>query len=157
MERTTPESYHYPVSHRKPSRLRAFLLLCLLAIGPLQAQVVFACGMMDTVIHDTCCCDDGHAEEGCLNSACDSTPESRQLPCCERSVTINVDQEVQQKSPLLKPPDRPSDIDPPAALVSSADTFSFPVRPATSRHDQARTADVLSESDTYLLTRRLRI
>lgn len=141
---------------RKPSFLRTFLLLCLLAIGPLQAQVAFACAMMDTVVHDDCCCDDHGAETDCLRAECGSPPDAEQAPCCDLSVEIGVDQETRQHTPSFKPLDQRLDVDPPPALVAILDIF--PASQASAPAEHSFDQDVLrTGSDTWLVTRRLRI
>jgi hypothetical protein len=132
------------------------LLLLVLAVGPLQAQTVFACAMMDTVMHDECCCDDHKTDDDCAVSKCDSL-ESSEVPCCERSVEVSVDQEAGQHAPLVKPPDIRSDVDPPPGLVTSFDAL-FPPQPFLAPRDfHFPTVAAQSGSDTYLVTQRLRI
>lgn len=149
------------MSARKPSSLQAFLMLCLLAVGPLQAQVAYACAMMDTVVHDECCC----AEHGdqpaigndCRNTACGSPPEAAQAPCCKVTVQVSVDQDARQHTPSVKPPDQRLDVDPPPALVASFAAL-FPAAPPPA--PQSVSLDRLATpagSDTYLVTLRLRI
>lgn len=145
------------VRPRKPSSLRSFLLLCLLAIGPLQAQVAYACAMMDTVVHDDCCCDDPLGEADRLPTQRGTTTDGERTPCCELSVEITVDQETRQHTPIFKPPDRRLDLDLPPALVATLDRPPLsPGRPASYAHFlDHRTAD--AGSDIWLITRRLRI
>jgi hypothetical protein len=140
---------------RNPSFLRALLLL-ILAIGPLQAQSVFACAMMDTVVDD-CCCDDHKSDDYCKDSACGSTLQSGDDPCCERSIEVHIDAEAAQNTSLVKLTDVRSDADPPQILVSSIDALS--PSPPNLIHGNYRYLPVAGQSgsDTYLVTQRLRI
>jgi len=69
----------------------------MLIVAPLNAQVAFACSMMDSTFHHECCCE--------VHDAC-SGPDSREAlekerdPCCERSVEIGVAHDAQD---VLKP------------------------------------------------------
>lgn len=142
---------------RKSSSLRSLLLLCLLAIGPLQAQVAYACAMMDTVFHDDCCCGDSLDQTDLLPAEQATTADGERIPCCEVSVEITVDQETRQHTPTFKPPDQQPDLDLPPALVAIFDRAPLSLfRVASYAHFlEYRTAD--AGSDTWLLTRRLRI
>lgn len=144
------------MNHRDPLYLRALLLL-LLAVGPLQAQTIYACAMMDMVVHDRCCCEAAKFEDDRANPDCNATLESSEKPCCERSVEVSVDQEAGQDTLTVKPAEVRSDVDPPQALVSSFDAL-FPPRPFPTRGVADRLPGTgQSGSDTYLLTQRLRI
>jgi hypothetical protein len=128
--------------------------MLVLALGPLQAQSVFACAMMDTVVYDDCCCDDH-----CATSNCESTLESGDAPCCERAIELGIDDEAGQKTPLVKSTDeRRSGLDPPQVLISSVDA-PFPSPPRLFHgvfHRLSNTAGQTG-SETYLVTQRLRI
>jgi hypothetical protein len=131
------------------------LLLLLLAIGPLQAQAVFACAMMDTVVQDECCCEHHEVAEGCADHYCDSTSGSAQ-PCCERSVELGVDEDAADAA-TVKPTEVRSDADPPPALLSvpEAITDSIPSA-APGAYSRCPPSDE-SGSDLWLVTQRLRI
>lgn len=140
--------------YRPPSFVRALLLL-FLVIGPLQAQTIFACAMMDTVVYDQCCCEDHERAETCTNPECDPALDSP-TPCCEQSVEIGVDADSGRDA-TIKQAELRFDADPPPALLSSLERFlaphallgpdTFPRLPAAGQ----------SGSDTWLVTRRLRI
>lgn len=142
---------------RVPSSLRTFLLLWLLAIGPLQAQVAYACAMMDTVVHDDCCCDDPLGEADSLPAERGTAADGERTRCCEVSVEIAVDQETRQQAPTFKPPDQRLYLDLPPALVAIFERPPLsPCRAASYAHFLIHgTADAGSE--TWLVTRRLRI
>jgi hypothetical protein len=139
------------MNRRNPAFLRALLLL-LLAVGPLQAQSVFACVLMDTVVHDDCCCDDH-----CATSNCESTLESGDAPCCERAIEVGIDHEAGQKTPLVKSTEVRSGLDPPQVLISSFDA-PFPPHPRLI-HGVSHYLPTAGQtgSETYLVTQRLRI
>lgn len=145
------------VKHRRPSSVRTLLLLCLLVIGPLQAQIAFACEVMDTVVHGDCCCYDPKVDTDCLRAECGPPADAEQVPCCEVSVDINLDQEARQHTPAFKPPDQRLDVDPPPALITTFDEQFLPARPAAPRARLFDRALLQTGSDTFLVTRRLRI
>lgn len=131
-------------------------MLCLLAVGPLQVQAAYACALMDTVVHDDCCCD-GAATEADRVPAEPGTPaKADQAPCCEVSVNITIDREAQQHTPVLKPPEPNSDLDPAPAAIGIFYALLLPSQqPASHTYFHRRLPDV--GSDTWLVTRRLRI
>ncbi len=139
-----------------PSYLRPLLLLVLI-IGPLQAQTVFACAMMDTVMHNACCCDDHKVDEDCVDSGCDAMLESSEGPCCERSVEVSVDEDTRQSTPIVKSVEVRSDVDPPPAIVVSLDVIATPQLIAVRGVFKPLPIPGQSGSDTYLITQRLRI
>jgi len=148
--------YGYTMDRGNPTFLRALLLL-LLAIGPLQAQSVFACAMMDTVVHDGCCCEGHETDDYCTNSNCESTLESGDFPCCERAIEVGIDPEAGQNTPPVKSTEVSSGLDPPQALISSFDAL-FPPHPRLI-HGVFHCRPVAGQtgSETYLVTQRLRI
>ena len=142
------------MKHRNPPFLRPLLLL-IMAVGPLQAQSVLACAMMDTVVRHDCCCDDHKTDNHCTDPDCESTFETAHDPCCERSVEVGIDQESAQNIPLVKLTE--SGVDPPQSLVSSLDA-QCPIHPRLI-HGDYRYLPVAGQSgsETYLVTQRLRI
>ncbi len=133
------------------------LILLVLVIGPLQAQTAFACKMMDTVMLGECCCEAHVALKDCVDSDCDAAVDSSWDPCCERSVDVSIDDDARQDTPIVKPVEVPSDVDPPQAIAASFDVLilsqSFVARSVLQPHPIAGQ----SGSDTYLITQRLRI
>lgn len=140
-------------------RLRTFLrsvLLVIVAVGPLRAQAVFACSMMDMVMEE-CCCDDYRIGKACIDSDCDAAVGAGQEPCCEQSVQVQVDEEAWQDTRIVKPSEIRTDVDPPQTIVISFELVAalqvrsalvvYPPHPIT-RHPG---------TDTYLITQRLRI
>lgn len=140
----------------RSSRLRTFLILLVLIVGPLQAQNVFACSMMDQVMHGECCCDGHKADPGCINSDCDAVAGS--VPCCERSIQVVVDEETWKHTPIVIPAEARSSVDPPPVLLVSSYNEILP----SLEHAAVRAAHIIPDvrhydSDTYLVTQRLRI
>ena len=134
------------MKRRKPSFARALLLL-VVAVGPLQAQSMFACGMMDTIVHDECCCGEHDSAE----------LASGECPCCELSVEIGVDQEAMQDASVAKPAKIDSDADPPHVPAFSSEVLFAPEPFVASPGRVATSAAPPAASDTYLTTQRLRI
>jgi hypothetical protein len=143
------------MNRRSPTFLRALLLL-LLAIGPMQAQSVFACAMMDTVVHD-CCCEGHTAEDRCMNSDCDQAFGAGDTPCCEPAIEVGIDQEAGKNTPPVKSTEVRSGLDPPQALVSSFDGLSPSPPCLVDGVVHSLPAAGQSGSETYLVTQRLRI
>ncbi len=134
--------------HRPIIRALIFLLL----VGPLQVQQVFACGMMDAVFLDKCCCDD--------HNLCTDTDSSDSIiseyQCCEESIQLGFDDEAISDAGVIKSVEIRSDVDPPIEIIIASEQWQAPIRvTAISFH---RTLPVDSPgSDTYLITRRIRI
>lgn len=143
------------------TRLVVFALL--LAFGPLQATPAFTCEMMETVVHEVCCCDEAADSRAKVDADQDCNDEMTSVaPCCDRSATVSVDADGLKVTPSFKSgaKDSPSpyDVDPPdPGLVdvlagprlrslrpSEVRSFIEPVHP----HDG---------STLWLTTRRLRI
>lgn len=145
-----PGSYDRDAMNRRnPPFLRALLVL-LLTVGPLQAQTVFACAMMDAVMHGHCCCDE-HSDD-------ETVVETSEAACCERSVEVNPDhQDARHGTPAGKQTDVRADADPPPILLVGVDA-SESLR--TTAHPDpliSSPAGAHSGSDTWLTTQRLRI
>lgn len=140
---------------RNPSLARV-LLLGVLIVGPLQAQSVFACAMMDEVMHE-CCCVGHKTDEDCASADCDGAVDANTDPCCERSVTISIDEEARQDAPIVKPVEVRSDVDPPAGILATISDFNLLPRRVALRVDSSPPDLCKSRADTYLITQRLRI
>jgi len=142
-----------------------FLLLFILVAGPLQAQIMYACAEIEKTVgmakhnisdidtQSTNLCN-GHEE--CINTDCNAAFDSGQGLCCEESSVISINQDLQQKIPMLSSIVE-SDIDPPQATNTPFDSIfqkksvsAFVVLPFSDFSSQ-------SSSNTYLITRRLRI
>ena len=140
-----------------PSKLQTLLTLLLMVVGPLQVQNVFACSMMDEVMHGECCCVGHKSDQDCIDADCDSAADSRSEPCCERSTQVIIDHEAQQDVPVVKPVEIRSDVDPPPALVCAYIAFLKPPSCAAYATAWLASRERCSASDTYLVTQRLRI
>ncbi len=138
-------------------KLRTVLTLLVLVIGPLQAQSVFACSMMDEVMHGECCCVGHKTDKDCIDADCEGAAQSGASPCCERSVQITIDEEARADTPIVKPIEVRSDVDPPPALIASSSLIALPSLTAVLCPVQTIPREPHSRSDTYLITQRLRI
>lgn len=140
----------------KPSFARALLLL-VVALGPLQAQTVFACAMMDTMVLDECCCEDHKATAGCENPDCGEALQPDGTRCCAHSVEISADPDARPDASISKPVEVRFDEDPPQVLISSSEVpFTPPAVPVIVGLHSAFAA-TRGGSPTYLITQRLRI
>ena len=124
------------------------LLALMLVIGSVQAHASYFCSMMDTVIHDGCCCADFEY---------DDTQITDSEPCCEKTVELGVDTNSDQAQSTSKPIKFESDVDPPTAAFCAFD-YSLQLQDAMeiSCVDQAKSFQSAG-SATYLITQRLRI
>jgi len=132
-------------------RLQTFLrsvLILIVGVGPLQAQAVFACSMMDTVMEE-CCCGD--------HLIGDAAVDSNEEPCCEQSVEVQVDEDARQDTQLVKPFEIRSDVDPPPAIVNSFNVIAALQERSAPVVYQSRPTANFSGTNTYLITQRLRI
>jgi hypothetical protein len=142
---------------KKSASSRLLLLLFVLVVGPLQVQSVFACPMMDEVMHGECCCVGHKADEDCVNADCAGAVDATTDPCCERSVSISIDEEARQDAPIIKSVEVRSDVDPPTGIVATLPDFDLLPRRVAHRVDFSPSDSFKSGSDTYLITQRLRI
>ncbi len=117
-------------------------------MGSVQAHVSYFCGIMETVVHDDCCCVDFDSDDMTLIEG---------EPCCEKSVGLVVDASTDQGPTTAKPIKFQSDVDPPDTSV-----FAVPL-PLVSQEipfvSSANYAETLHStgSATYLITQRLRL
>lgn len=133
---------------RNPGKCRSVALLALLLmVGPLQAQVLYACDMMGATLQ-SCCCDD---IEGVPSGSVDSEPAD---PCCERVVEIRSDPDSVE---VVKSLELRSDVDPPAASLVHP-LAVFPLSANSGPIEYARDATALEVGRLiYLTTQRLRL
>ena len=139
----------------KKSVLNYILLAILLLAGTLQTQTVYACAMMDTVMHGDCCCDD-HGD--CTASDCSDTIYTEDGPCCERTVELTNNSDTQLAALLGKQRMKiRSDVDPPTAIIATDDFLAVSGIFASPAIVPATKSSTPSGSDIYLITQRLRI
>ncbi len=143
------------MNHRLRTFLRSVLMLTV-AVGPLQAQTVFACSMMDMVMEE-CCCDDHGIGKECIDSDCETAVGSSEEPCCEQSVAVQVDEDAQQDTRVVKPLEIRSDVVPPQAIVASFNVIAAPQERSALVVYEPRPIVCSSGTDTYLITQLLRI
>lgn len=145
------------MTYKSPSSIRTLLLLLLFVIGPLQAQSVFACSMVNVVMHDACCCV-GHSEdEDCADAECEGALPVNASPCCERSVELSLDNDARLDAPVLKPVEVRSTVDHPPAVITIQYDFLLSLPHALVPVFSTSPEFSQSGTDTYLITQRLRI
>ncbi len=142
--------------NRRLRTIQRSLLILIMAFGPLQAQNVFACSMMDTVVEE-CCCDSHQTVNERFDSDWDAAVGSNELPCCGKSVEIQVDEDAQQDRRVTSPSEIRADSDPVQALVTSFDVSDATQERAAIFVIQLQPIIHYSGSNTYLITQRLRI
>ena len=125
-------------------------LLFLLLAGPLQAQQVFVCGMMDAIFVD-CCCEDNNCSTD-SDSSDAVTPENQ---CCEESIQLSINIDANSEIDVLKPAEIRSDVDPPVEIVFAAAQWVEPIR--FTETSNFYTNPPYRAGTTYLITQRLRI
>ncbi len=127
---------------------RSMLLALMLVLGSVQAHASYFCSMMDTVIHDGCCCADSDIDDMAFTDS---------EPCCEKLVELGVDAASDQVQTSIKPIKFESDVDPPAAdFCAIGHSFELRHVIAISYLGQAK-AIHSAGSTTYLITQRLRL
>lgn len=144
------------MTRKNPSLIRTLLLL-VLVVGPLQAQSVFACPMMDEVMRGDCCCVGHESNQDCPNATCEKAVNANPEPCCERSVEVSIDADARQEALIVTAVEVRSDVDPPPAIATSLDGLFSPQSTVAICLEYHRSTLRHSGSDTYLLTQRLRI
>ncbi len=131
-----------------PTSIRLILLALLLLVGPLHAQTLFACNMMEEVVQDECCCDEPqHNDEQATEP-----PEF----CCEESVELSIEYSDERVAPSSKHIDVRSDVDPPQAFAVCG---QYPVQISTAlpSYPTVKISRSSGGTRTYLNTQRLRI
>jgi hypothetical protein len=149
--------YADSMTGRYPSLFRALLPLVILIVGPLQAQGVFACQLMDEVMRGECCCVGHKSDQDCRDAACDGAVNANPNPCCERSVEVSFDQDARQNPPIVTPLELRFETVLPLAIAATDNGLISPRSGVTIGLDFRRSKLHHSGSDTYLLTQRLRI
>ncbi len=135
------------MTRRKPTIIHLIPLVLMLVAGPLLAQTMFVCAMMNTVMEDRCCDD--------LTSR--GTPETGSDPCCEQSVELRFDPASDETSVVIKQIKVRSDVDPPLASLLEA-IVSLPVSRFVAIVPQRVNRSPQDRgTDTYATTQRLRI
>ena len=124
------------------------LLALMLVLGSVQAHASYFCVMMDTVIHDDCCCADSDIDDMAFMDG---------EPCCEKSVELGVDTNSDHAQSSIKPIKFESDVDPPVTIASTVELS--PKFPDIASLYAANYDSVFctTGSATYLITQRLRL
>lgn len=141
----------------KRTFIRPLLLALLLVMGPVHAQVVFACAMMDMAVQGECDCCDHENGKACVDSDCDMAVDSGDGPCCEQSVEFSLDDDARQNTPGAKPAEMRSDAGRPQSIIASFDLIEPPRVVAAPGVRRYLPTPGRFGSDTYLITQRLRI
>ena len=144
----------YPMQRHTRPLIRPLLLVAMLVLGSLHAQTLFACDMMDTIVHDTCCCDE---HERCVRSDCGAVLENERDPCCEASVGLSIEHASDQTDPLNGPSKVRFDLDPAPPVLATSGVDAHPYRIVTVYYPRAARRDRPPGSQIYLVTQRLRI
>lgn len=129
------------------------VLVFLLLVGSLQAQQVFACGMMDATFFDDCCCEN---HNNCADADCSDAITTENNQCCEETVELNFNNEANNELTVIKSVEIRSNVDPPPAITSLIKQLVEPVRFTETSYRYTNPPDKLG-SNTYLITQRLRI
>lgn len=133
---------------RNKIRMPVLMLGLVLMVGSVQAQVSYFCGMMDKVVHDSCCCHGMDSGDAMLTDA-----ES----CCDRAVILGVDSGADPAQPTAKPLKFESNADPPPSLISTTEVSFQPLQVLKTSGPATTVSRQHAGSATYLITRRLRI
>jgi hypothetical protein len=145
------------MTEKHPPSLRALLFLLLFVVGPLQAQSVFACPMMDKVVHGECCCVGPSEDKDCVDATCEAALPVGSDPCCDQSVELSLDTDARLDTPILKPIEVSSEVDPPVAILVVHLDLLLPQAEALVPVFSTPPEVSHSGTDTYLTTQRLRI
>ncbi len=145
--------------------LRTLLLMLMLFVGPLHAQILYACteieksvdmamhNTQDMAKHSTNLC---NAHQDCVNLDCEGALDSNEGLCCEGSAALSINPDLQQNLPAINLVELESDVDPPQATVTTLSLFSptqiFAIPVVSPRINSGQPG-----SNTYLITQRLRI
>ncbi len=132
----------------KKQFVRAILIGLMLIVGSVQAHVSYFCGIMDTVIHDGCCC---------AGSDVDDVMLTQNEPCCEKSVELVIDTATDQAQTKAKPIKFASDVDPPDAIALSVELSLQSLDTASVSGVNHTGIAFTAGSAIYLITQRLRI
>ncbi len=124
------------------------LLALMLVVGSVQADASYFCSMMDTIIHEGCCCAD---------SGIDDMAFTDSEPCCEKSVDLGIDTASDQVQTSIKPIKFESDVDPPAAITSAVELAPQFLDSASIFGVKGDGISYTAGSTTYLITQRLRL
>ena len=128
-------------------------LVFLLLVTPLQAQQVFACGMMGTTFFDDCCCEH---HNNCADADCSDATSTETNQCCKQSVELNISNEMTEDLIVIKSLEIRSNIDPPPAITFTLEQLVEPVRFTEISYLHTTLPGNLG-SNTYFITQRLRI
>ena len=128
-------------------------LLLFLLIGPLEAQQLFVCEMMDTTFLNDCCCEE---HKNCADTDCSDSITTESNTCCEVSIELNINHEAYDELTVIKSVEVRSNVDPPPVIVYAVKQLAEPVCIIETR-DVYSSPPYKLGTNTYLTTQRLRI
>lgn len=142
------------------SLLRCLLLL-MLAAGPLQAQTVLLCDMMEVPRQETCCCVDvetareAESDRECDRPPCGAAPRAEAAACCDSAVEMTYEPEAGHG--IAKPADQYAGSDLPTPTCV---TYELPEPPEPRSWPSTPSPLPVADADgssLFLRTERLRI
>jgi len=132
-----------------------WLLLALLAAGPLQAQTVMLCEMLGLPQQDTCCCHDPQPARDCEDAEPAPAPRPSSDDCCDEIVELNFAPD--DRSGAAIPSGPRTEPDPPDTFAQWLAPAVSPVPAAAPPAVWAVSSSAADGSRLYLLTERVRI
>lgn len=132
-----------------------WLLLALLAAGPLQAQTVMLCEMLGMAQQDTCCCHEPQPARDCEDAEAAPAPRHSGHDCCDEVVELQFAPD--DRSGVALPSAPRAEPDPPEVLAQWLMPALPPAPAAALPAARALSSNSPDGSRLYLLTERLRI
>ncbi len=132
-----------------------WLLLALLAAGPLQAQTVMLCEMLGLPQQDTCCCHEPEPARNCDDAENHLPLRGADHDCCAEVVELSFAPETHSDAAKPSVPRGDPELPQAAAIVQ---VLPEPAAPHVARIDHGFVDTITADgSHIYLLTERLRI
>ena len=138
--------------------VRAVLLTLLTLAGPLQAQLIYTCNLMEQSFQDSCCCEDLN-QTRVPASNCVPCGEVTEQPCCDADLELTVSQDAADSALTASHATRDADPDPPQPVAVLPVDLPAVLTPRSVASHAAAGASLpwSAGTATYLLTQRLRI
>lgn len=137
---------------------RAVFLTLLALAGPLQAQLIYACNVMEQSFQSSCCCEDVN-QAHVPASNCVPSGELTEQPCCDTDLELTVSPDSADSALGPSHVTRDTDPDPPQPVAVLPVDLPAVLAPRTVASHAAAGASLpwSAGTATYLLTQRLRI